>query len=148
MSSTGQSRTATLDLTIAEPNPALTKGAAPGTVSGGETVTFTVTFTNTNATAVTRGWEPYLEDVLPARYQNPGLISATLSRGAQDVSGCAGVSSQTVAVDLTGSGPGCLPAAERYLGPGENVVLIYTATVDPEVGLKETVLWYKDQGWI
>lgn len=134
---TGQSLTDTHGVTIVEPNPGITKTALPATVSGGDSVEFTVTFTNESDTAVTRGWEAALTDTLPDRYQNPSITSATLSRGSANITTCAEFSGQTISLELDGD---CIAdQANRYLGPGENITLVYSATVDPAINFEEVV---------
>ncbi|NBC49772.1 MAG: isopeptide-forming domain-containing fimbrial protein, partial [Gammaproteobacteria bacterium] len=132
-----QSQQDTQDITIVEPNLSVDKTADPTSASGGETIEFTTVIGNPNgASSTTRAWELELEDVLPARYQNPSLTSATLSRGNIDLVSCATVSGQTIELDLD---LGCLDAGERYLGPDETITLIYTATLDPAVEFEEVV---------
>lgn len=123
-----------LSLTIGEPNLTVSKTALPASVTGGTTVTFTVTMTNTSATNVVRGWELTFSDDLPTEFQSPAITSATLSRGATDITAGASVLGQVISLDLT-----TLAASERYLAAGESVTLIYTATVDPTIGFEQQV---------
>ena len=130
-----QSVTDSLSLNIAEPNLALTKMASPTTVSGGTTVTFTVVASNASGTNVTRAWEPVISDTLPVRYQNVALTSATLSRGAVDISACGSVTGNTVTLTSTA----CLAATEAYLDPGDTITLQITADIDPTIQFNEQV---------
>ena len=120
---------------ISEPRLTVNKMASPTTVTGGNTVTFTVVLGNTSGGNSARAWEPVLTDNLPARYQSPMLVSATLSRGAMDVSSSAGFAGNLLTADLS-----MLAAAEQYIGPGENLTVVYTATVDPTIGFEEQVM--------
>lgn len=130
----GQSLSDTAAVTILEPNLSVNKSAAPATVTGGSAVTFTVVLSNPAATNVTRAWEFTLADSLPAEFQNLALSSATLSRGAVDLSACVTVLGQDIDLDSS-----CLAAAERYIGPGETVTLVYTADVDPGISFEQQV---------
>ncbi len=124
-------------LRLGEPNPTLTKTALPATVQGGDTVTFTVVFTNTNATRVIRGWEPVITDTLPARYLTPAVTSAAIGGGRTiDITACATFAGNTLTVDPS---TGCLAAGDNYLDPVENITVIYTAVVDPAINFEETV---------
>ncbi|MCB1803906.1 MAG: isopeptide-forming domain-containing fimbrial protein, partial [Candidatus Competibacteraceae bacterium] len=133
----GQSVTDTETVTVVEPELSLSKSASPTSVQGGSTVTFTVIFANSSNTNVTRAWEQSIVDILPAEYQNLALTSATLSRGATDISGCVSIATNTITLDTDDV---CLAASERYLGPGENITLIYTADVDPTIGFEQQVV--------
>ena len=109
---------------VALPNIALTHVATPDSVDGGDTVTYTLTATNTGGTNVTRGWEWLIEDTLPIRLQSPAISSATLSRGDVDIATCASFSGNNLTVDSS-----CLAASERYIAPGESVEVVFTAQV-------------------
>ena len=129
---TNQSQQATRNVVINEPNLTVTKTPDVTTASGGDTITFTVVATNTSNTNITRAWELDLIDVLPTpEYGSPILVSAVLSRGSVDISGCGSFTGNTLNLDLT-----CLAAAERYLAPGENVTLVYTAVLDPNISFE------------
>ncbi|MGY8900703.1 MAG: Ig-like domain-containing protein [Paraglaciecola sp.] len=119
---------------VALPNIALTHVATPDSVDGGDTVTYTLTATNTGGTNVTRGWEWLIEDTLPVRLQSPAISSATLSRGDVDIATCASFSGNALTVDSS-----CLAASERYIAPGESVEVVFTAQVDPAIGFEEEV---------
>ena len=119
---------------VALPNIALTHVATPDSVDGGDTVTYTLTATNTGGTNVTRGWEWLIEDTLPIRLQSPAISSATLSRGDVDIATCASFSGNNLTVDSS-----CLAASERYIAPGESVEVVFTAQVDPAIGFEEEV---------
>ncbi|QTD48525.1 isopeptide-forming domain-containing fimbrial protein [Sulfidibacter corallicola] len=129
-----QSQNSTVTGNIAEPNLSVTKTALPASVVGGATVTFTVTITNTAGTNVTRAWEVTGVDVLPARFNSPSVTSATLSRGATDVTACANFTGNQLDFDMT-----CVVAGERYLAAGESITIVYTATVDPSIQFEESV---------
>ncbi|MEZ5594721.1 MAG: isopeptide-forming domain-containing fimbrial protein [Gammaproteobacteria bacterium] len=131
-----QSITASQTLRIGEPSLALTKDATPTSVTGGTTVTFTVVLSNETLTRTTRAWEMLITDTLPVRYDPPLLDSATLSRGAVDLSACVNVVGQTITLDTDDA---CLAAAERYLDPGETITLVYTADVVPDILFEEQV---------
>ena len=134
-SGTAQSRSANVATTIVEPDLAVTKTADPTTADGGDTITFTVVVANQSVVNVSRAWEVTLEDALPARYQNPALTSATLSRGSTNINTCAGFTGNTLNLNMN-----CLASTgDRYLAPGESITVIYTATLDPDVAFEETV---------
>jgi len=133
-SGNAQSQQDTQDVTIVESNLSVDKTADPTSASGGESIEFTAVVGNPDGGSITRAWELELDDVLPGRYQNPTLTSVTLSRGGTDLLPCASVSGQTIGLDLD-----CLDAGERYLGPGETIELIYSATLDPAVEFEEVV---------
>ena len=130
----GQSVTDSLSTRIVEPRLTLVKDAAPASVTGGATVTFTVILGNTTGGFSTRAWEPVLTDTLPARYQSPSVTSAILSRGATDVSGSAGFVGNLLTANLSS-----LAATEQYLAPGETITVVYTAIVDPAINFEEQV---------
>jgi uncharacterized repeat protein (TIGR01451 family)/fimbrial isopeptide formation D2 family protein len=119
---------------VALPNLSLTHVATPDSVDGGDTVTYTLTATNTDGTNVTRGWEWLIEDTLPSRLQSPAISSATLSRGDVDIATCASFSGNDLTVDSS-----CLSASERYIAPGESIEVVFTAQVDPAIGFEEEV---------
>ncbi len=132
-----QTQTENVSLSVAEPNLGVSKSANPTTVVGGTTVTFTVVLTNQAGTNVTRAWEPLIADTLPSRYNSLMLTSATLSRGAVDISGCVTILGNTITLDTDDA---CLAAAERYLAAGETITLIYTADIDPSIQFEEQVV--------
>ncbi|QHJ11867.1 hypothetical protein FX988_02103 [Paraglaciecola mesophila] len=119
---------------VALPNITLTYVASPDSVDGGDTVTYTLTATNTDGANVTRGWEWLIEDSLPARLQSPAITGATLSRGDVDIAACASFNGNDLTVDSS-----CLAASERYLGPDESIEVVFTAQVDPAIGFEEEV---------
>jgi len=131
-----QTQTDNVSLSVAEPNLGVSKMASPTSIVGGTTVTFTVVLTNQAGTNVARAWEPLIADTLPARYNSVMLTSATLSRGAVDISGCVGIVGNTITLDTDDV---CLAAAERYLAAGETITLVYTADVDPSIQFEEQV---------
>tara|TARA_R110001599_G_scaffold41935_9_gene126572 strand:+ start:39330 stop:50954 length:11625 start_codon:yes stop_codon:yes gene_type:complete len=119
---------------VALPNITLANVAMPDSVDGGDTVTYTLTATNTDGANVTRGWEWLIEDTLPARLGSPAISSATLSRGDVDIAACASFSGSALTFDSS-----CLAASERYIAPGESVEVVFTAQVDPAIGFEEEV---------
>jgi len=130
-----QSQTDTLEVTVVEPNPMVSKGASPTTAAGGATITFTVVLTNTAGASVTRGWEPIITDTLPGDFVNPAVVSATLSRGPVDVTSSASFSGNALTVDLAGT----VVASERYLDPGETVTVVYTADVSTSAAFETEI---------
>lgn len=131
----GQQLSESVTWTVAEPDLTQSKVADMTTVSGGDTVTFTATLTNTAGTNVTRAWDAAIADTLPAEYENVMLVSATLSRGAVDLSGSASVLGNAVALDMS-----TLTVAERYLAPGDFLQLVYTADVNGSIGFEQQVV--------
>ncbi|MBK1644967.1 hypothetical protein CKO25_09955, partial [Thiocapsa imhoffii] len=129
-----QSQTATQQTRIVEPLPSVTKSSSPTTASGGDTVTFTVVATAATGSNRTRLWDVVVTDTLPARYLNPTLTSAVLSRGNVNVTTCGSFAGQTLTLSMD-----CLDAAERYLAPGQTITLTYTATLDPSIAFEEVV---------
>ncbi|BAJ01929.1 Ig-like domain-containing protein [Shewanella violacea] len=117
--------------TVVEADLSVVKSASPLTVNGGDVITFTSVVTNNASANASRGWEWQIDDTLPVGLQSPVLVSATLSRGATDVSACFSFSGNSLISDQT-----CLSAGERYLDTGETVTLVYTATVDVGIGFE------------
>lgn len=135
-SSANQSNNATQNVRIAEPNLTATKTASPSTVDGGSEVTFTVTLTNTAGSRVSRAYDWYINDNVPARFNTVSLVSATHSRGAGiDVSACASISGN----ELTVESDGCAVSDIDYLEAGESVTVVYTAQVNFDIAFEETV---------
>lgn len=129
-----QSVSQSTNYTVVEADLNVTKVASPTSVTGGDTVTFTATVTNANLTNSSRAWEVTTRDNLPARLENLALTSATLSRGSADISACVTISGQLLTSTLN-----CLADSERYLAPGENITVVYTADVDINIGFEEQV---------
>lgn len=119
---------------IVEPNVGATLTANPTSVTGGQTVTFTLVLENQSGTHVARGWDWLLAQTLPSRLTYSALQSAILSRGNVDVAACLGQSGQEISVNAN-----CLAQGERYLAPGETITLIYEANVDPAIGFEEQI---------
>ncbi|MHC6648279.1 tandem-95 repeat protein [Alteromonas sp. HB246098] len=135
-SSANQSNNATQNVRIAEPNLTATKAASPSTVDGGSEVTFTVTLTNTAGSRVSRAYDWYINDNVPARFNTVSLVSATHSRGAGiDVSACASISGN----ELTVESDSCAVSDIDYLEAGESVTVVYTAQVNFDIAFEETV---------
>ena len=120
---------------IAESNIQVTKTPAPASVTGGDTVTFTLVATNTPGPNVTRAWEWQFVDNLPVDLLNPIITSATLSRGNTDIGACAVfVGNQLQLTDT------CIAdAADRYLAVGESITVEYTAQVNNAVKFEQTI---------
>lgn len=134
---TAQSDTDVVSVNIGEPNLTIVKGASPTTITGGDTVTFTVVLTNTDGTNVTDAWNTEIIDdldLLTNRYQNPSVTSATHSREG-DVTACASFTGNILTVDTSV----CLAAANDYLAPDETLTVVYTADIDPAVNFEENV---------
>lgn len=135
-SSANQSNSATQNIRIAEPNLTATKAASPSTVDGGSEVTFTVTLTNTDGPRVSRAYDWYINDNVPARFNTVSLVSATHSRNAGiDVAACASISGN----ELTVESDGCAVSDIDYLEAGESVTVVYTANVNFDIAFEETV---------
>ncbi|MCH9699307.1 MAG: DUF11 domain-containing protein, partial [Gammaproteobacteria bacterium] len=130
-----QSITARRTVTIVEPQLSISKQAQPSSVQGGTLTQFTVVLTNQNITNSTRAWEPVITDQLPADYTSPAVVSATLSRGAVDISACANFTG-----NLLSLGSSCLAAADRYLAPGEFITLVYSANVSANVAFEKQII--------
>jgi len=135
-SSANQSNNATQNVRIAEPNLTATKAASPSTVDGGSEVTFTVTLTNTAGSRVSRAYDWYVNDNVPARFNTVSLVSATHSRDAGiDVSSCASITGN----ELTVESDSCAVSNIDYLEAGESVTVVYTAQVNFDIAFEETV---------
>ena len=120
------------------PNLALTHTVSPSSVEGGNTVTYTLTATNTAAASATNGYDWAIFGTVPAILNTPALVSAVLSRGSLDISACAGFTGNALSIDgscLAGGNQG----ASHYLAPGESISVVYTATVDASVGFEQTI---------
>ncbi len=75
-----------VDLTVAEPLVSLSKTATPTTGDAGDTISFAVTFTNSNTATRASAFDARLLDSLPAGYAlNLGSVNATPSGGASGV---------------------------------------------------------------
>ena len=134
--SENQSNNATQNIRIAEPNLTTTKTASPSTVDGGSEVTFTVALTNTAGSRVSRAYDWYINDDVPARFNSVSLVSATHSRDAGiDVSDCTSISGN----ELTVESNGCPASNIDYLEAGESVTVVYTAQVNFDIAFEETV---------
>ena len=118
---------------VVEPDLSLTKSANPTTVTGGS-VTFTVVARNNASSNSTDAWEPVIQDTLPSELTNVQLVSATLSRGNQDVSGGVTISGNTISLNLSS-----LPPSERYLGRAETITLVYTADVTGNATFEQVI---------
>jgi uncharacterized repeat protein (TIGR01451 family)/fimbrial isopeptide formation D2 family protein len=129
-----QSSTAKRTITLVEPQLSITKQALPSSVQGGTQTQFTVVLSNQNIANSTRAWEPVITDQLPVDFINLQIVSATLSRGAVDISGCASFAGNLLSVDSS-----CLAVAERYLDPGETYTVVYTADVTPTVLFEQQI---------
>ncbi len=85
-SSVSSTLSTTVDVRIAEPLLTLTKSATPTTGDAGDTIAFSVTFTNSNTTTRAPAFDTILQDVLPAAYAlNVGSVSISTSGGASGV---------------------------------------------------------------
>ncbi len=129
-----QSDTLTANSLIGTPSLALSNTVSPSTVSGGQSIVYTVTASNQAGTNVLRGWEWEITQTFPSELSPTAVNSATLSRGSVDISACASISGQVLTVDST-----CLAAAEQYLAPGESIVVTLAADVDPNVTFEQQV---------
>ncbi len=120
------------------PALALTHTASPTTVEGGDTVTYTLTVSNTVSANSTDGYDWEITGTIPAILISPSITSAVLSTGSLDISACAFFSGNALTVDgscLAGGHQG----AEHYLAPGETITVVYQALVDSSVGFEQTI---------
>lgn len=108
---------------VAEPTITISKGAAPATVDGGDTVTFTVRITNTSTGAnAAHAFDGTFTDILPSEFKITPAPSVTNI----DVTNTAMVSGDVVA-SFTGN---TLNGTYTDLAPGEYFEITYTAVVD------------------
>ncbi|TVS15986.1 MAG: isopeptide-forming domain-containing fimbrial protein, partial [Planctomycetaceae bacterium] len=109
-------------VTVRLPVVGIQKTVSPSSPAAGDTVTYTLTITNTgNAT----GFEWTFEDVLPSELINPGALS-------WDVGG----TGATVNAAFDGN---ILSGTIDALAPGGSIEVSYQATIDPNTGFGTSV---------
>ena len=123
---------------VVVPDLALTHTATPASVQGGDTVTYTLTVTNTNGANTSNGYDWSIDGYVPAVLTTPTISTAVLSRGNVDIIGCTSFAGNNLSIDgscLAGGQQG----GEHYLAPGETITVVYQASVDPSIGFEQTV---------
>ena len=111
---------------VIKPVPAITKTAAPTSVEGGDTITFTIELCNNatgNSSASAFDW--LFRDDLPADYENPQITNID-----------AGTTGANVTAAFTGN---LLEGTIDQLDPGECVTITYTADVRADVGFGQVI---------
>ncbi len=120
------------------PALAMTHTVTPGTAQGGSAVTYTLTVSNTNNANSTNGYDWSINGTVPALATAPTLVSAVLSRGSIDISGCASFTGNALSVDgscLAGGQQG----SQHFLAVDETITVVYQATIDVGVGFEQTI---------
>jgi len=113
----------TVSVHIAEPTITINKTVSPLTVDGGDSVTFTVTISNTaSGTNAAHSFDGTFTDALPTEFKS---IPAPTVTGI-DVTNTAMVSGDVVA-SFTGT---TLNGTYTDLAPGESIDITYTADID------------------
>lgn len=117
--------TATKSVHVALPIVAISKSVAPAAPAGGDTVTYTLTITNTSGANSTNGYDWTFTDVLPAELTSPGGFTVTANAGAHVVAG-----------SFTGN---TLSGSIDQLNPGQSVTVQYTAVVASSTAFGKTI---------
>jgi len=107
--------TASTSVQVALPKVAVGKTALPAAPVGGDTVTYTLTITNTAGSNVTAGYDWTFTDVLPATLTSPGGFTVTANPNGRAITGA------FIGNTLNGT-------IDR-LDAGESITVQYTAVV-------------------
>jgi len=117
-----------LSTIIAEPELDISKVASPKSIVAGQLIDYVLSFTNNSSLHSTYAWDAALSDIMNKnKFSLPTLLSATMSRGGQDLSACVVIDSTALVHRVRLDMSACLPANERFLAPGETVIIHYTS---------------------
>ncbi len=116
---------APVTVTVAEPVVGITKAVSPGGGDAGDTITYTVTLTNSgNAPAYNVG----LSDLIPGTFGSPAITGVTTNG-----TGITGANFQLTGNTLSTTGTGFT------LAVGQNVVITFTAVLTSAVAPNQTI---------
>ena len=110
--------TNTVGVRVAEPVPVVVKTADPTAASGADVVTFMLEIRNdASGASAAPGFDWTFTDTLPGRYLSPTVVTTE-----------GGGTGATVTASFTGN---VLSGTIDRLDPGESVLVVYTAQIDP-----------------
>lgn len=108
---------ASVRVTVFQPNVTVTKSGSRATGAGGDTVTYTVTLTNGSGANVSPAYDATVTDTLPALLQLSLPVTVTLVGGASGLTDSS--AGQTVSISVA------------TIPPGGSATITYTATIQP-----------------
>lgn len=115
----------TQTVTVALPQVGIVQSVTPGSPSAGDTLTYTLTITNTSGANSTTGFDWRFTDTLPAELINPTVTGTN-----------AGTTGATINASFSEND---LSGTIDHLDPGESITITYTAQVKSDTPYGKTL---------